>query len=122
MAWLLSNRLGLYYQQHRKDSPPLPPFTNPSFVLWLTDLHSSLANKKNTSAQLDDFDINPTIFPDAAFLPASVTLKKLDILVETFPPKATNPDAPMSRESWVDLFANGVKETEQGVVVHQEES
>ncbi|KAK8105655.1 uncharacterized protein PG998_003871 [Apiospora kogelbergensis] len=36
-----------------------------------------------------------------------------------FPPKATQPNAPMSREAWVELFANSVKETEQGVVVHQ---
>ncbi|KAK8074424.1 hypothetical protein PG997_009087 [Apiospora hydei] len=36
-----------------------------------------------------------------------------------FPPKATSPDAPMTRETWIDLFAKGVKETEQGVVVHQ---
>ncbi|KAK8123169.1 hypothetical protein PG984_011839 [Apiospora sp. TS-2023a] len=36
-----------------------------------------------------------------------------------FPPKADKPDAPMSREAWVDLFAKGVKETEQGVVMHQ---
>ncbi|KAK7999699.1 hypothetical protein PG990_012299 [Apiospora arundinis] len=192
----------------------------------------------NTSAQLDGFDINPTNFPDPAFVPVSVTLKKLDILVKTFPsdlngvydvvhirafdsvitnaytlkpvlavasellkpggflqweeiwgdkfyvespspqtskvacstisqvlegalraqgisnewdvrllaqekrkqdfkawtedylmvweeiapffpPKATNPNAPMSHEAWVDIFANGVKETEHGVVVHQ---
>ncbi|KAK7962963.1 uncharacterized protein PG986_003788 [Apiospora aurea] len=36
-----------------------------------------------------------------------------------FPPKATSPDAPMTRETWIDLFAKGVKETEHGVVVHQ---
>ncbi|KAI1499075.1 hypothetical protein F5X99DRAFT_430959 [Biscogniauxia marginata] len=36
-----------------------------------------------------------------------------------FPPKATAPQAPLSRESWVDLFGRAVKETEDGVVVSQ---
>ncbi|EMR71188.1 putative umta methyltransferase family protein [Eutypa lata UCREL1] len=36
-----------------------------------------------------------------------------------FPPKATAPGAPMTRESWVDLFAKAVGETEKGVVAHQ---
>ncbi|KAI0399833.1 S-adenosyl-L-methionine-dependent methyltransferase [Xylaria palmicola] len=36
-----------------------------------------------------------------------------------FPPKSNEPNAPMSREAWIDLFAKGVKETEDDVVVHQ---
>ncbi|RYP22057.1 hypothetical protein DL767_009131 [Monosporascus sp. MG133] len=37
-----------------------------------------------------------------------------------FPPKATAPpQAPMTRESWNGMFAKAVKETEDGVVVHQ---
>ncbi|KAI0160529.1 S-adenosyl-L-methionine-dependent methyltransferase [Xylariaceae sp. FL1272] len=40
-------------------------------------------------------------------------------LAQLFPPKAQKPDAPMSLEAWSDLFAKGVKETEQGVIVHQ---
>ncbi|KAI0899623.1 hypothetical protein F4806DRAFT_453301 [Annulohypoxylon nitens] len=40
-------------------------------------------------------------------------------LAAFFPPKAQVPNAPLSREAWVDLFSRGVKETEQGVVVHQ---
>ncbi|KAL4736247.1 hypothetical protein BDV11DRAFT_211347 [Aspergillus similis] len=40
-------------------------------------------------------------------------------LAEFFPPKAQAPDVPFSREAWIDLFTNAVKETEQGVVVHQ---
>lgn len=40
-------------------------------------------------------------------------------LASLFPPKAQVPNAPMSREAWTDLFENGVKETEQGVIVHQ---
>ncbi|KAI0002675.1 hypothetical protein F4779DRAFT_635153 [Xylariaceae sp. FL0662B] len=37
-----------------------------------------------------------------------------------FPPAAeAPPQAPLTRESWVDLFAKAVRETEQGVVVHQ---
>ncbi|KAL4885695.1 hypothetical protein BJY04DRAFT_214484 [Aspergillus karnatakaensis] len=40
-------------------------------------------------------------------------------LADLFPPKAQAPNAPISREAWVDLFAGAVKETEQGVVVHQ---
>ncbi|KAK7756138.1 hypothetical protein SLS62_001730 [Diatrype stigma] len=36
-----------------------------------------------------------------------------------FPLKAAAPQAPMTRESWVDLFSKAVEETEQGAVVHQ---
>ncbi|KAI0883928.1 uncharacterized protein GGS22DRAFT_27825 [Annulohypoxylon maeteangense] len=35
-----------------------------------------------------------------------------------FPPKAKQPQAPMTRESWIDLFAKAVQETEEGVAVH----
>ncbi|RAL07031.1 class I SAM-dependent methyltransferase [Aspergillus homomorphus CBS 101889] len=40
-------------------------------------------------------------------------------LAALFPPKADSPDAPLSREAWVAMFTAAVKETEQGVVVHQ---
>lgn len=52
--------------------------------IWLTELHSHLA-RKNISAQLDGFDINPVNFPNEAYLPASVSLRKLDILAEDPP-------------------------------------
>ncbi|RAL12650.1 class I SAM-dependent methyltransferase [Aspergillus homomorphus CBS 101889] len=40
-------------------------------------------------------------------------------LTALFPPKADAPYAPVSREAWLQMFAAAVKETEQGVVVHQ---
>ncbi|RAH66288.1 class I SAM-dependent methyltransferase [Aspergillus aculeatinus CBS 121060] len=40
-------------------------------------------------------------------------------LAALFPPKAEAPNAPVSREAWVALFTAAVRETEQGVVVHQ---
>ncbi|KAI1409311.1 hypothetical protein F5Y13DRAFT_203730 [Hypoxylon sp. FL1857] len=40
-------------------------------------------------------------------------------LAAFFPPKEKQPEAPMTREAWVDLFAKAVGETEKGVVVHQ---
>ncbi|KAI2991942.1 hypothetical protein CBS147343_8133 [Aspergillus niger] len=40
-------------------------------------------------------------------------------LTALFPPKADAPNAPLSREAWVAMFAAAVKETEEGVVVHQ---
>ncbi|KAJ8112890.1 hypothetical protein ONZ43_g5285 [Nemania bipapillata] len=40
-------------------------------------------------------------------------------LAVLFPPRSKMPNAPMSREEWVDLFSKAVGETEQGVVVHQ---
>ncbi|KAL3430398.1 hypothetical protein BDV09DRAFT_178619 [Aspergillus tetrazonus] len=40
-------------------------------------------------------------------------------LADYFPSKAQAPDVPFSREAWISLFANAVKETEEGVVVHQ---
>lgn len=52
--------------------------------IWLTELHSHLA-KSSISAQLDGFDINALNFPDAAYLPKSVTLKQLDILAKPMP-------------------------------------
>ncbi|XXH00333.1 hypothetical protein Hte_006677 [Hypoxylon texense] len=52
--------------------------------IWLTELHSDLA-KKGISAQLDGFDINPVNFLHPAYLPASVSLKKLDILAKPLP-------------------------------------
>ncbi|KAK8043339.1 hypothetical protein PG993_005769 [Apiospora rasikravindrae] len=52
--------------------------------VWLTELHSHLA-KNNTIAQLDGFDINPVNFPDPAFLPSGMTLKKVDILAGSLP-------------------------------------
>lgn len=36
-----------------------------------------------------------------------------------FPTKAQNPNAQLSRETWHELFAAAVHETEQGVVIHQ---
>ncbi|KAJ6035863.1 hypothetical protein N7540_000142 [Penicillium herquei] len=52
--------------------------------IWLIDLETYLA-KKNISAQLDGFDVNPVYFLDAAFLPPSISLKQLDILVKPIP-------------------------------------
>ncbi|TGJ75779.1 hypothetical protein E0Z10_g10958 [Xylaria hypoxylon] len=52
--------------------------------IWLTELDSYLA-KHAVSAQLDGFDIHPVNFPHAAFLPASVSLKQLDILAKPLP-------------------------------------
>lgn len=52
--------------------------------IWLSELHSAL-KKANISAQLDGFDINPINFPDSAYLPASVSLKQLDILAKPLP-------------------------------------
>ncbi|KAI1086721.1 hypothetical protein F5B19DRAFT_478075 [Rostrohypoxylon terebratum] len=51
---------------------------------WLNDLDHELSNK-GISAQLDGFDVNPVNFPAPTFLPASVTLKKLDILAKPLP-------------------------------------
>ncbi|EED13535.1 conserved hypothetical protein [Talaromyces stipitatus ATCC 10500] len=192
--------------------------------IWLTELHSHFA-KNNISAQRDGFDINPVNFPDAAYLPDSVSIKQLDILSKPLPadligiydvvhirafvsvipdgdltpilsvasellkpggflrweetrgdkwaqginnewvdvldtrlgqfgfqdarllsqekrkqdykgwtedylmvweecaafflPKSQALDAPLTREVWTEMFANSVKETEQGVAVHQ---
>ncbi|KAL3446677.1 hypothetical protein BJX65DRAFT_279074 [Aspergillus insuetus] len=52
--------------------------------VWLTELHSHLA-KANIPTQLDGFDINPVNFPDAAYLPASISLQKLDIFTSDLP-------------------------------------
>ncbi|PWY69984.1 hypothetical protein BO83DRAFT_447866 [Aspergillus eucalypticola CBS 122712] len=52
--------------------------------IWLTELNSELS-KKNITAQLDGFDINPIHFPAPAYLPPAVTLQKLDILANPFP-------------------------------------
>ncbi|KAJ3572599.1 hypothetical protein NPX13_g4996 [Xylaria arbuscula] len=52
--------------------------------IWLTELHSHLASN-NIPAQLDGFDVNPIYFPDAAYRPPNVTLKKLDILAKPLP-------------------------------------
>lgn len=40
-------------------------------------------------------------------------------LAAHFPPKATAPQSPMTREGWTELFSKVVAETEQGVVAHQ---
>ncbi|KAI1822659.1 S-adenosyl-L-methionine-dependent methyltransferase [Xylaria intraflava] len=47
--------------------------------VWLIDLERDLS-KKGISARLDGYDINVNNFPAAAFIPESITLKKLDIL------------------------------------------
>ncbi|KAI1129146.1 S-adenosyl-L-methionine-dependent methyltransferase [Nemania abortiva] len=52
--------------------------------VWLTDLSRDLADK-GIPASLDGFDINDLIFPTSAFLPESVSLKKLDILAKPLP-------------------------------------
>lgn len=51
---------------------------------WLTELHTHFA-KNSISASLEGFDKNPTLFPHAAYLPASVSLKQLDILAKPLP-------------------------------------
>ncbi|KAK6201768.1 hypothetical protein LQW54_009347 [Pestalotiopsis sp. IQ-011] len=38
-----------------------------------------------------------------------------------FPSAADSPQAPMTRESWLDLFGKAVHETEQGIAIHQDE-
>ncbi|KAI1459775.1 hypothetical protein F4805DRAFT_420241 [Annulohypoxylon moriforme] len=38
-----------------------------------------------------------------------------------FPPKAKEPEAPMTREAWIGLFAKAVEETEKGAAIHQSE-
>ncbi|KAJ2979744.1 hypothetical protein NQ176_g3065 [Zarea fungicola] len=52
--------------------------------VWLTELHSHFA-KNNISAQLDGFDINTINFPDAAHLPGTIRLRKLDVLANPMP-------------------------------------
>ncbi|OTA52295.1 hypothetical protein K449DRAFT_391510 [Hypoxylon sp. EC38] len=52
--------------------------------VWLNDLDSELT-KKGISAQLDGYDVNPTNFPAPAFLPESITLKKLDVFAKPLP-------------------------------------
>ncbi|RYP09983.1 hypothetical protein DL765_008252 [Monosporascus sp. GIB2] len=51
---------------------------------WLIDLDRELSNK-GLSAQLDGYDINSVNFPASAFLPSSISLKKLDILAKPLP-------------------------------------
>ncbi|RYP34025.1 hypothetical protein DL767_004467 [Monosporascus sp. MG133] len=51
---------------------------------WLIDLDRELSNK-GISAQLDGYDINTLNFPASAFLPSSISLKKLDILATPLP-------------------------------------
>ncbi|RYP62642.1 hypothetical protein DL771_009635 [Monosporascus sp. 5C6A] len=51
---------------------------------WLIDLDRELSNK-DISAQLDGYDINTLNFPAPAFLPPSISLKKLDILAKPLP-------------------------------------
>lgn len=52
--------------------------------IWLTELHAELS-KKNITALLDGFDINPIHFPAPAYLPPSVSLQQLDILANPLP-------------------------------------
>ncbi|KAI1492301.1 hypothetical protein F5X96DRAFT_667898 [Biscogniauxia mediterranea] len=40
-------------------------------------------------------------------------------LAVMFPPREMAPQAAMSREKWMQLFADATKETENGVVMHQ---
>ncbi|KAI4603902.1 hypothetical protein KJ359_000022 [Pestalotiopsis sp. 9143b] len=47
-------------------------------------------------------------------------LMVLEELWVHFPSAADSPQAPMTRESWLDLFGKAVHETEQGVAIHQD--
>lgn len=42
-----------------------------------------------------------------------------DELAVLFPPCSQEPNAQVTREAWLDLYAAAIKETEQGVAVHQ---
>ncbi|KAI0532011.1 hypothetical protein GGR58DRAFT_518068 [Xylaria digitata] len=55
--------------------------------VWLADLGYELS-QKHIPAQLNGYDINEGNFPPPAFLPASVTLTKLDVLSGIFPLEA----------------------------------
>ncbi|GAA85128.1 hypothetical protein AKAW_03242 [Aspergillus luchuensis IFO 4308] len=46
-------------------------------------------------------------------------LMVLEDLTPLFPTKADAPNAPLSREAWIEMFSAAVKETEKGVVFHQ---
>ena len=46
-------------------------------------------------------------------------LMVFDDLAPYFLLKAESPQVPITRESWVDVFAKAVRETETGVVIHQ---
>ncbi|KAI0376444.1 hypothetical protein F5Y04DRAFT_266301 [Hypomontagnella monticulosa] len=52
--------------------------------VWLLDVARELSDK-GVSAQLDGYDVNSVNFPSPAFLPQSVTFKKLDILAKPLP-------------------------------------
>ncbi|OTB07440.1 hypothetical protein M426DRAFT_318119 [Hypoxylon sp. CI-4A] len=51
---------------------------------WVLDLNRELSGK-GISAQFDGYDINPVNFPSSAFIPQSITFKKLDILAKPLP-------------------------------------
>jgi SAM-dependent methyltransferase len=55
--------------------------------VWLTDLHDELSKKNISSAvaKFDGYDINDINFPARAFLPSSVTFKKLDLFTKDLP-------------------------------------
>jgi hypothetical protein len=53
-------------------------------AVWLIDMEREMSGK-NISVQLDGYDINEVAFPQPAFLPDSITLKKLDVLARPLP-------------------------------------
>lgn len=52
--------------------------------IWLSDLDRELS-KKGVSSKLDGYDVNEINFPAPAFLPETVTLKKLDVFAKPLP-------------------------------------
>ncbi|XXH01932.1 hypothetical protein Hte_008295 [Hypoxylon texense] len=75
---LFQNTLGFLLEPRVQDS------VSDAEELKLCDLHDELSSK-GVSAQLHGFDVNPVNFPAPAYLPSSVTLRKLDVLARPLP-------------------------------------
>ncbi|KAL7620320.1 hypothetical protein AAE478_009314 [Parahypoxylon ruwenzoriense] len=84
---LCQNTLGYLLDSHVETAPSHPlaiADLGCGNGIWLTELERELS-KKGVSARLDGYDINPVMFPAAAFLPQSITLKKFDVLSQSLP-------------------------------------
>lgn len=73
--------------------------------IWLIDLHTKLFDR-GISVQLDGYDITPVHFPAPAYLPQSITLKKLDVFSRPLPEEMIGVYDIVHVRGFVSMIAN----------------
>ena len=125
----------LQWEENRGDlwvaEAPSPKVSTAACDSVLNVLMSGLKAKGISYAWIDELDTHAKQFgfQNVRLLPfnyrkqdykawTDAYLMVFEDVIPLFPTKAEAPNAPLSRETWLEMLGAAVKETEQGVAVH----